>query len=96
MRVFSSTGAVVDLGDLTPDGRQKTLEEFDKRGSLWEPTLTWIRVISLVRADYLIMPPGTIHALIIVTKCLFLARCVGIGESLWLILSRFGRSLENI
>ncbi|CZT41614.1 uncharacterized protein RSE6_01373 [Rhynchosporium secalis] len=44
---------------------------FGKHGEDWMPNPKWIRVLALTRFDTLIMPPGTIHAPITVTDCLF-------------------------
>ncbi|KAL2071265.1 hypothetical protein VTL71DRAFT_12500 [Oculimacula yallundae] len=44
---------------------------FAKDGEDWMPNPKWIKVIALTRFDTLIMPPGTIHAPITVTDCLF-------------------------
>ena len=63
--------AVIDLCNSTTEARQETLKAFGKQGSHWKPHHDCIRVISLVRGDCLIMPPGTIHAPISVTNCLF-------------------------
>ena len=47
------------------------LEAFGEKGPEWEPPREWIRIISLIPGDYLIMPPGTIHAPISPTNCFF-------------------------
>lgn len=44
---------------------------FIRDGGAFEPDPSLIRVISLVAGDTLIMPPGTIHAPITITDCLF-------------------------
>jgi hypothetical protein len=44
---------------------------FARDGGAFQPNPQYIRVISLVAGDTLIMPPGTIHAPITITDCLF-------------------------
>jgi len=63
--------AVVDMSDLEPEERERLLDEFATYGPTWKPPPNLIKIISLVRGDTLIMPPGTIHAPITVTNCLF-------------------------
>jgi len=63
--------AVVDLQSLSDTDRKKALQDFSRDGQDWMPPPSWIRIISLVRGDTLIMPPGTIHAPIAVTDCFF-------------------------
>jgi hypothetical protein len=63
--------AVVDMSGSDLEEREKLLAEFATFGPTWKPPSELIRIISLVRGDTLIMPPGTIHAPITVTNCLF-------------------------
>lgn len=63
--------AVIDFQSVSAEDEAAAREAFARAGTDWVPEASWIRVISLVRGDTLIMPPGTIHAPITVTDCLF-------------------------
>ncbi|KAL5330839.1 hypothetical protein ACEPPN_000364 [Leptodophora sp. 'Broadleaf-Isolate-01'] len=63
--------AVIDFQSLTSQDERAARQEFARDGTDWKPNPAWIRVISLIRGDTLIMPPGTIHAPITATDCLF-------------------------
>jgi hypothetical protein len=61
---------IFPLDHLGPDERAGALADFAKHGVNWRPKPECkIPVISLVRGDTLIMPPGTIHAPISLTDC---------------------------
>lgn len=62
---------IIDVNSLGSDERTLALEQFAKYGSSWKPELSWIKNVPLVAGDCLLMPPGTIHAPITVTDCLF-------------------------
>lgn len=62
---------IVDVESLESGERKLALEQFAKYGSNWKPEPSWIKNIPLVAGDCLLMPPGTIHAPITVTDCLF-------------------------
>ncbi|KAK2625915.1 hypothetical protein QTJ16_005227 [Diplocarpon rosae] len=55
----------------TPEDEIEARKGFAKYGEDWNPPEKWIKVLALTRFDTLIMPPGTIHAPITVTDCLF-------------------------
>ncbi|KAH9212133.1 hypothetical protein DL95DRAFT_391773 [Leptodontidium sp. 2 PMI_412] len=55
----------------TPAEEAEARAGFSKHGEDWKPNPKWIKVLALTRFDTLIMPPGTIHAPITVTDCLF-------------------------
>ncbi|KAI9054388.1 hypothetical protein LZ554_001550 [Drepanopeziza brunnea f. sp. 'monogermtubi'] len=55
----------------TPEDEAAARKAFAKEGEDWNPPPQWIKVLALTRYDTLIMPPGTIHAPITVTDCLF-------------------------
>jgi len=55
----------------SPEEEMEARAGFSKHGEDWLPNPKWIKVIALTRFDTLIMPPGTIHAPITVTDCLF-------------------------
>lgn len=63
--------AVVDFGGLSQAQSAFHKSKFAREGPMWEVPVNLIRVISLVKGDTLVMPPGTIHAPITVTNCLF-------------------------
>lgn len=63
--------AVIATDLMTSDEIEHAREDFKKYGEKWLPKKEWIRTISLTCGDTLIMPPGTIHAPITVTDCLF-------------------------
>ncbi|KAL5328011.1 hypothetical protein ACEPPN_005717 [Leptodophora sp. 'Broadleaf-Isolate-01'] len=44
---------------------------FIENGEDWDPPARWIKIIALTAFDTFIMPPGTIHAPITVSDCLF-------------------------
>ncbi|KAG4427236.1 hypothetical protein IFR05_017282, partial [Cadophora sp. M221] len=51
--------------------RPEAEAEFVRHGEDWIPPARWVRIIALTRFDTLVMPPGTIHAPITITDCLF-------------------------
>ena len=63
--------AVIDFQPVEAHVQEAARQEFARAGTDWMPNPAWIRVISLIRGDTLIMPPGTIHAPITATNCLF-------------------------
>lgn len=63
--------AIVRQDHLSKAKKRQIRESFIRDGELWKPDSSLIKVISLVRGDTLMMPPGTIHAPITVTDCLF-------------------------
>jgi hypothetical protein len=64
---------IFPMDQLGPDERARALADFAKHGVNWRPKPECkIPVISLIRGDTLIMPPGTIHAPISLTDCFFL------------------------
>jgi len=59
---------------IQPDNEEEAAlacKQFSEEGEDWVPQPHWIKVIALIRGDTLFMPPGTIHAPITVTRCLF-------------------------
>ncbi|CZR64900.1 uncharacterized protein PAC_14800 [Phialocephala subalpina] len=62
--------AMVILDHLSPEHQTTALAEFAKHGYRWQPEPSWVRVFSLVPGHTLIMPGGTIHAVVTVTDCL--------------------------
>ena len=56
---------------LSPKDKMEVMEGFRKTGLAYEPDPANIRILALTAGDTLIMPPGTIHAPITVTDCLF-------------------------
>lgn len=63
--------AYVRTDNLTEEERDKVRADFKRHGEGFRPNPQHLRVISLVAGDTLIMPPGTIHAPITITDCLF-------------------------
>ena len=63
--------AVIKTDHLTQERKDIILKEFAEQGPNWLPDTDLIHVISLIKGMTLIMPPGTIHAPITVTNCLF-------------------------
>jgi hypothetical protein len=61
---------IFPMDQLGLDERARALADFAKHGTNWRPKPECkIPVISLIRGDTLIMPPGTIHAPISLTDC---------------------------
>lgn len=63
--------AFVRLDHLSEEEQELQLVAFKENGLMWSPPPELIKIIALIRGDTLIMPPGTIHAPITVTNCLF-------------------------
>jgi hypothetical protein len=63
--------AVVRTDDLSHDVESKVRSQFKKEGQHFQPPEHLIKIIALTAGDTLIMPPGTIHAPITITDCLF-------------------------
>lgn len=63
--------AYVRTDHLPEDEREKVMQDFKRQGDDFRPNPAHIRVISLVAGDTLVMPPGTIHAPLTITDCLF-------------------------
>jgi len=61
----------VRTDNLTAEEQREIKENFIRDGGAFQPHPENIRIISLVAGDTLIMPPGTIHAPITITDCLF-------------------------
>jgi hypothetical protein len=63
--------AFVRTDHLPADEREKVMLDFKRHGDDFHPNPAHIRVVSLIAGDTLIMPPGTIHAPLTITDCLF-------------------------
>lgn len=63
--------AYVRTDNLSPEEQREIRMSFIRDGGAFQPNPEYIRIISLVAGDTLIMPPGTIHAPITITDCLF-------------------------
>jgi hypothetical protein len=63
--------AVVRTDNLSWEDDMKVRAQFRREGQHFLPPPNLIRIISLTAGDTLIMPPGTIHAPITITNCLF-------------------------
>jgi hypothetical protein len=63
--------AFVRTDRLPDDEREKVMLDFKQHGDDFRPNPDHIRVVSLIAGDTLIMPPGTIHAPLTITDCLF-------------------------
>lgn len=63
--------AYVRTDHLSIKEQQEIRTAFIRDGGNFQPSPEHIRVLSLVAGDTLIMPPGTIHAPITITDCLF-------------------------
>jgi hypothetical protein len=60
------------MQSLSVEDREEAFKEFAEHGMDWRPTPSiGIPMLALVRGDTLVMPPGTIHAPITLTDCLF-------------------------
>ena len=63
--------AYVRTDNLSEEEQEEIKMQFRRDGGAFQPKPEHIRIISLVAGDTLIMPPGTIHAPITITDCLF-------------------------
>jgi hypothetical protein len=63
--------AYVRTDNLSAEEQREIKSSFIRDGGSFQPNPKHIRIISLVAGDTLIMPPGTIHAPITITDCLF-------------------------
>jgi hypothetical protein len=63
--------AVVRTDSLSSEEETKVRQKFRREGQHFVPPPDLIRIIALTAGDTLIMPPGTIHAPITITDCLF-------------------------
>jgi hypothetical protein len=63
--------AYVRTDHLSSEERDKIHAEFKQLGDDFRPDPALLKVLMLVAGDTLIMPPGTIHAPITITDCLF-------------------------
>jgi hypothetical protein len=63
--------AYVRTDNLPDDEREKVMLDFKRYGEDFRPNPAHIRVLSLIAGDTLVMPPGTIHAPLTITDCLF-------------------------
>ena len=63
--------AYVRTDHLSPYEQSQIKDEFQKTGLAYQPDPKLIKILALTAGDTLIMPPGTIHAPITITDCLF-------------------------
>ncbi|KAG9244938.1 hypothetical protein BJ878DRAFT_479690 [Calycina marina] len=63
--------AYVRTNNLSPKEQAEIKDEFQRTGLAYKPNPEHIRILALTAGDTLIMPPGTIHAPITITDCLF-------------------------
>jgi len=63
--------AYVRTDHLSPLEQSQIKSEFQRTGLAYHPDPSLVRILALTAGDTLIMPPGTIHAPITITDCLF-------------------------
>lgn len=63
--------AFVRTDHLPEEERERVYLDFKRHGENFRPNPAHIRVVSLIAGDTLVMPPGTIHAPLTITDCLF-------------------------
>lgn len=87
---------IIPLHLLSQEEKDQAMKDFAKHGKDWQPQLKHkLPSISLMTGDTLIMPPGTIHAPVILTDCFFVGGMCMHPRSLrktldvWQYLSRY-------
>jgi hypothetical protein len=87
--------AYVRTDHLSEAERAKIKERFKQDNEGFKPNPEHIRILALVAGDTLIMPPGTIHAPITITDCLFRGGMVMQKRQMWRSMREWRFCSEN-